>query len=142
MNFSLLMLTLQDKEAIKKATDTLKGLQAPIKALIDKTDFQLQVKGVGHFTMGRGGQSKVLYADVQKDDNYTLLESITDLVIKMFIEEKIVDEKDLGTVKYDHKSKQYKLTYHLTLINTKYEKIDGRIIGFEGKGRAFRISHM
>ena len=83
---SLLMLGLETQEDIDNAKETLQSMESEIKEQIANfKDFKLKLKGVGCFGLGRTGQSKVLYADLEKNKSYDLIAEITDKIIKKFI---------------------------------------------------------
>ena len=80
------MMYLESQEEIDNAKEVLQSLETEIKELIaSHKDFKLKIKGVGHFGFGRSGQTKVLYADLEKNSSFNILEEITDKIIKKFI---------------------------------------------------------
>ena len=86
-------------------------LQPKIKEMIGDTKFELEVSefllmplqlnGVDGFTGKHNKNTRVLFAKVKKDENYTLLEQIVDTVIKGFLEDGVIKESDLDFQKLD-----------------------------------------
>ena len=109
-HFTLLMLPLETKEAIDKASDILKQMEPEIKSFLFDKNFTLNIKGVGHFPISKGSEeSSVLYACIDREDhddsgkikctwNYWTLWDITDMIIKRMLLEKILFENELGYV--------------------------------------------
>ena len=134
------MLSLSDEEAVQKAVDTLSALQPVLHSYLESTDFKLNIKGVDHFTSGRDRQTRVLFGKVDRDENYTILEDLADIIIQQFIKDGVVDPKDFDHIKYDKYKQKYTLKFHLTLLNTKYQRVNGRMIGFDGQGKLLLVS--
>jgi 2'-5' RNA ligase len=99
------MLSLDGETQRKKAIEVLDSLQPKIKEQLSGIDFNINIKGVDHFTMGRDGLTRVMFAKIQNDDSFKTLEKVADSVIQTFIDEKVVDPKDFDHTKYDSKNK-------------------------------------
>lgn len=54
------------------------------------------------------------------------------MIIKKMLLEKVLFENELGFIEYDEELDKYYVQFHLTLINTSFFKIDGKIAGFQG----------
>lgn len=133
-HFTICMLPLDTEEAIEKATKILTDMQPEIQQFLKDKNFTLNLKGVGQFAMPNGQKgSKILWADIAKDDNYYILVDLADLIIKRMLLERILYENELGLIQYDQVSRKYMVKFHLTLLRTDIFKVNGKIIGFNGK---------
>ncbi|CAI2371623.1 unnamed protein product [Moneuplotes crassus] len=94
-HFTLFVMSLNNHEKVEAAVQTLNDLQPILSEIISTASFTLDLDGIDAFSGRDGKSARVLYAKLKKDESYTLLENIADVVVKKFIEDGIIKETDL-----------------------------------------------
>ena len=122
LHFTLLVLDInENKEKTEKIINVMNNLLNNIKDIVsdellfnfDKFDVFDSVKN-----------AHVIYAKMIEDENHYKLKMITNLIIRKFLEENILNKKDLENLhineEYSDGELIYVIKYHLTLLNVKY----------------------
>ena len=111
----------EDTIKVNKVCEIMKGIQDDIKNFAEG-DIVYKFGGYGVFDSFQN--ARVIYSKMEKDNNYTKMEKIIDLVIKKLIEGGIIDENqlnDLHVIKTGNNEHPfYKIEMHLTLLNATF----------------------
>ena len=61
-------------------------------------------------------KTRVMYLDIIQDENYELLQKISDLIITKFIEKGVTTARELSHVRFNNQSQMYEQNFHVTVL--------------------------
>lgn len=137
LNFNLWMLPLGTKDLIYKATKVLEDMKDEINEYLSENELIIDVKGIDQFTLGpKSKSSRVLFAWVGWND--TLI-NLSDMIIKRLLDNEILFDNELAFINYDRKYNKFMVKFHWVLINSTYNQVDPRPVGFNGNYKLYYL---
>ncbi|KRX07414.1 RNA ligase/cyclic nucleotide phosphodiesterase [Pseudocohnilembus persalinus] len=119
-HLTLLLLKLNNETLLEKTRQTLAKIVPKLKKIIQNKNQEnkLNLKGLGYFGQS-AKEARVLFIKINEDKGYEILKEIVDLICKSFIEEEIIEEKDLQYIKFNRATRMYEIEQmHVTLMKT------------------------
>ena len=122
LHITLLVLDIKEnKEKTEKIINIMNSILKDIKNIICD-EFNFNFEKFDAFDSVKNAH--VIFAKMIEDDNHYKLKMMTNLIIKKFLEENILSEKDLQDMRineeYSDGVLMYTIKYHITLLNIKY----------------------
>lgn len=116
LHFSVVILNLNEEQSkIDKVKNILKSIQPKLKNISQsRIEFEFEKF---NFLGNNINNSRVVYAEMKKNESFELLNQVINEIIKELIKENIIDENELSKYNITKENGVYSILLHLTLMN-------------------------
>jgi 2'-5' RNA ligase len=145
VHVTLLMLPLENEEAIEKAREALAAVEPKIKekmlakSIDPEKGIVLEFEGLRFF--GSEEKTRVIYMKLKEEgEAFEFVKDIVDLLVKECLERKVLEKHQLSHCNYNKQTERYELEQlHLTIVNSSWagqRQFNGaQILADHGEGK-------